>query len=266
MVPFGVYALSSRRAGLDPAVRQAGWLLLATATTYVAFFVATGGDWMPAWRFFAPAVPLLAAVITVTWAATSAKPGLPAAPGRVAAATAAAATAVLLASSVTNPVMVPRVVAWHEQVVELAELGSWLHRTLPPGTVISTFANGALSFHAGTTITVIDQLGLTDEHIARNGKRNPTGLVGHAAFDYDYVINQRRPAVVVTTGDGLARAPTCAVPSNLGDQYVGRTFRFDTYQVDGKQLWAVIALRTERADELTTLLNADPAFQLDPCP
>jgi hypothetical protein len=56
------------------------------------------------------------------------------------------------------------------------------------------------------------------------------------------------------------------VPAHIGDRYVGRVYRFDGYQVEGRQLWAVVFLRAERADELTELLDADPAFQLQPCP
>lgn len=258
LAPLAAYALMSPRIEMEARTSGAGGLLLAIAVSYVGFFVLTGGDWMPAWRFFAPAVPLVVAGVAVTLSAMRSPIGFCT---RGAAVFGATASALLLAASVSNANMVDRVAMWRQQVVELSEIGAWLNRTLPAGTTVSTFANGALSFHAGPNIVVVDQLGLTDEHIAREGRRDPKGLVGHAAHDYEYVVDVRKPAVVFTSGGGFARAPSCVVPPYLGQHYVGRAFQFDD-----RQLWAVAYLRAEQADALTAQLDGDPRFRHVPCP
>lgn len=258
-VPLAIWALIVGRYGTDGRTTALAWLLFALATVYIAFFTVTGGDWMPAWRFFAPAVPLLVAGIVVSWSAVADRLTAALTPAsRAAAVIAAGVTGVLMATSHTNASMAPLVQQWSVQVHELSEFGAWLGRTLPPGTVISTFANGALSYAAGPQLTVVDQLGLTDEHIARNGKRTPKAPVGHGAHDYDYVFDVRRPDVVVTSGSGFAPSSSC--PPRLDDPYVGRTFRFGL--VDR---WAVVYVRTERAAELTALLDADASFEHEPC-
>ena len=73
-------------------------------------------------------------------------------------------------------------------------IGQWLRRRLPEGTLAAAFANGAIPFHS--RLPTIDLLGLTDEHIARRGKRIARGHPGHIAHDDPYVI-ERRPVVIV---------------------------------------------------------------------
>jgi len=231
-----------------PAVGPPVVLLASLALVYTAFFVVAGGDWMPAWRFFAPAVPLLAAIVgvglSVVWTL----------PERVTAAAAVAVVCVLgVATSITNPMMLDRVRLWHRQVDDLASVGGWLNRTLPPGTVIATFANGALSYQA-KDLVVVDLLGLTDEHIAREGDRDPRGVVGHAAHDWDYVTGDRRPEVIVDNGNGWWRAPSCWVRPELADDYVPRLFQ------PAPGLWMTVLVRADRADEVTALLAADRQY------
>jgi arabinofuranosyltransferase len=265
LVPLAVVALAAGRVECGPA-RSTGWLLLAIAVPYVAFFVVLGGDWMPAWRFFAPAVALLAGAIAVAWTAGR-LPRFVSAGGRGTAVLGVAVCGLLMTGSVSNAYMAPRVDAWRQQVVELAELGSWMRRTLPPGTVISTYANGSLSYHAGPGLPVVDQLGLTDEHIAREGERDPRGPVGHAAHDYEYVVEVRKPAVVLL-GSGFARKPGCGIPKQLDGSYVGRNFRFvgNGGAGSGEQLWAGVLLRADRSGELTARLASDPRFEFAYCP
>lgn len=246
LVPVAVFALLKRRAAGMPA------LILALAVVYIGFFVATGGDWMPAWRFFAPAMPLLAvacvAAAALTWSVRT----------RAAPVLAAAVAALLLAASVWQPNYKPTIDAWHVQVNELADTGAWVRDTLPSGTTIATFANGALSYEAGTGITVVDLLGLTDEHIAREGKRDSSMMIGHQAQDYDYVLNDRRPSVVFTSGNGYATNPACAVGPLYADKYRGALF-----QVVGQQRWVTVLLRKDDADDLADRMDADPNYLME---
>lgn len=259
LVPVAVH-LTVRRAGrIDGPERDAVLLLFSTAAVYTAFFVVSGGDWMPAWRFFVPVVPLVTAgVVAACWLAWP--PAAPA-PGRRAPLLVVGLTLLLLASSVTDPAMRPAVDDWRRQVAELAEIGAWLDRTLPPGTVVSTFANGALSYRAGLDLVVVDQLGLTDEHIARDGRRQATGIVGHGAHDYDYIVRERRPEVVVTTGGGFQRTPSCAVADVWRGEYVARAF-----QVAGQELWVTLLLRSDVESRLAEAFGRDVGYDLVPCP
>jgi arabinofuranosyltransferase len=150
---------------------------------------------------------------------------------------------------------------WRTQVYQLSSMGAWVNRALPDGTVVSTYANGALSYEAGPKLIVVDQLGLTDEHIARRGKRAVGAAVGHAAHDYDYIVNVRKPDVLFARGGGFAPARVCDRSRELAGHY-----RSVVFQVKDRPLWAPVYLRTERADELIAMLDADSQFDHVPCP
>lgn len=238
LVPVAVFALlKSRAAGLPV-------LALALGVVYIGFFVATGGDWMPAWRFFAPAMPLLA----VGCVAAAAGPWPVATRG--APVLAASVAALLLASSVWHPSFKKTIDAWHAQVNELGDMGAWVHDTVPDGTTIATFANGALSYAAGSKVTVVDLLGLTDEHIARDGKRDSSMMIGHQANDYEYVLGTRRPSLVFTSGTGYAVTPDCSVNPMYSGRYRGAVFR-----VEGQDRWIVVLFRADVADRLVARMD-----------
>jgi arabinofuranosyltransferase len=169
----------------------------------------------------------------------------------------------LLVSSVWQPNFKHTIDVWHTQVNDLADTGKWLRGALPPGTVIATFANGALSYEAGTEITVVDVLGLTDEHIARDGKRDPAGMIGHQAQDYPYVINERRPSLVFMSGSGFAkvRSTSCHLGAPFADRY-----RALLYRVVGHRLWVTVLVRKDEYDQLVPKLDRSRAFAREDCP
>jgi hypothetical protein len=167
---------------------------------------------------------------------------------------------VLVATSFSNDNMIPRVRIWREQVDELAVIGRWFNATLANGTVISTFANGVLSYEAGSKLVVIDQLGLTDEHIARHGRRLDRAPAGHASRDDLYVV-LRRPAVAIFSGSGFAAAPSCTVRPPWRRRYDGVSF-----QVSGKRQFVNVVLRRDRRDQLVADLTRDQQFRLVECP
>jgi hypothetical protein len=251
VVPFAVFALVKQRSLGMPT------LMLVLAVVYIGFFVTTGGDWMPGWRFFAPAMPLIAvgcvAALNRSWQLTS----------RAAPVLAVSVAGLLLVSSVWQPNYKHNIDVWHAQVNDLADTGKWLRATLEPGTVIGTFANGALSYEAGTDITVVDLLGLTDEHIAREGERNPKGMIGHQAQDYDYVINERRPSVVFTSGSGFDEVKSTSC-------YLGKPFSegYDAllYRVVGHRLWVTVLVREDRVDDIVPRLDRSREFAREDCP
>ncbi|MFM8302859.1 MAG: hypothetical protein ACKOA9_00955 [Actinomycetota bacterium] len=197
--------------------RNDGLVMLQLAV-FLGFLVATGGDWMPASRLFAPVLPLVAVMVASVWSRATASVD-PAVATRTFGVVAGVSALLLVSVSYTSTNQLPRVRPWNEQVEALAAQGAWLRSSLPRGASIATFANGALSYHAGTDMTVIDMLGLTDEHIARNGaRRSPAEApVGHRAYDDEYVI-RRRPDIVIFSGGGYSTIQECSAvpPSTVG--------------------------------------------------
>jgi hypothetical protein len=251
LLPVAGFALLRRRAAGGSA--GVDGLVLLVAVGYVAFFVATGGDWMPAWRFFAPVVPLLV-VGCVAIAAESVTDMLPAR-GRLAPMLTASVAGLLLVTSVWQPSYKPTIDYWHAEVDDLAHVGTWVRDAVPPGTVIATFANGALSYSAGPKVTVVDLLGLTDEHIARAGERDPGGMIGHQAQDPEYVTRVRRPALIFTSGLGYATTPECGTPD---PRYAPR-YRPALFRVAGAHRWVVVLLRRDAQDTLRRQLDQAPS-------
>lgn len=237
-----------------PQVRAMVALLAVLAVVYGGFFVYVGGDWMPAFRFYAPIVPLFAALAGL---------GLAALHGALARSVAVVAiTAACIASlvtAVTHPMMLDRVRMWEQQVHELANIGAWFDRTLPPGTTIGAFANGALSYHA-EHLVVVDLLGLTDEHIARDGDRDPFGFVGHAASDWNYIVDERRPAVIHDYGSGWLTGPSCGVRPALAGAYEPMLFA----PAPGR--WVEVLVRADLVATVGTQLSGDGEYRPVPCP
>ena len=199
--PATTMSENTRAAGTDP---QAASLLAGVLLVFVLFVALVGGDWMPAWRFLAPVVPVAAVLLLGLWhrnvkcarLQTDSIPGM---------AVFAVAAICLFAQSVWHPNLLPRMRLWQEQLDGLSEIGRWLKRSLPPNTLIAVLSNGALSFYA--ELPTIDMMGLTDEHIARAGQRFRQGMPGHVAHDWDYVA-ARKPAVVAfLNGQGFEREP-----------------------------------------------------------
>jgi arabinofuranosyltransferase len=172
-----------------------------------------------------------------------------------------AVTGVSVLVTVASPNVLDRVRERGAQTSQLAEIGSWLGANLQPGTVVSTYDNGALSYRAGTQLQIVDDLGVTDEHIARQGKRaDKPGPTGGIATDYDYVVNVRRPAVAVT-GTGYAGNQHCAIDP----VYAGR-YRVATYRRAGTRDWIALYLRSEQAATLIADLDKDSRFVYVACP
>jgi hypothetical protein len=157
--------------------------------------------------------------------------------------------------SVFSPEMLDRVRDWHSHGSELAEIGGWLGDYLPPGSVVSTAAPGALAAHGGQLL-IIDVLGRTDDHIAREGRHD-----GGIATDYDYVVNVRRPTVAVPADGGYADRQHCAIDPVYAGKYEVATFR----RV-GTPYWVSVYPRAEQVKSLVADLDQGPDFRYVPCP
>jgi arabinofuranosyltransferase len=260
LVPVAVYLLAARRSVIPgPAVQQL-WLVFGLAFVYMAFVVLTGGDWMPGWRMLImPLAVLSCGVFSVAALFGGHVMEENAVRGRTVLLLATSVSVVLLAGTVTSNLL-PRIQSWHHAVEGLSDVGTWFHNTLPAGTLVATYANGGLSYNAGPGIMMLDELGLTDQHIARHGYRYPTGTIGHLAYDYGYIVNTRKPEIVVTTGSGFSIQPDCGVPVPYQADYVG-----GAYQYVGHQDWMTLYLRKGLVKKLETNLARDSAFKLVAC-
>lgn len=239
------------------------WLLFVTAAGLAVAAVLTGGDPGPSWRVLAPVPPLLAvasvAVFGVLTADVEGKPSprpraWPSAT-RLVPVTACGLAGIAVLVSVFNPEMLGRVRDWRAHGTELAEIGGWLGEYLPPGSVVSGAAPGALATHGGQLL-IIDVFGRTDDHIAREGRHE-----GGISTDYDYVVNSRRPTVAVPADGGYADRQHCVIDPVYAGKYEVATFRRA-----GTPYWVSVYPRSEQAKSLVADLAKDPDFRYVPCP
>jgi arabinofuranosyltransferase len=165
------------------------WLALVAA--YCAWIVSIGGDFYAFHRFLVPIVPLLA--ILVALAADRLLGARPRMAGAVVAVV-VAAWAATLAGSYAYARSAGRAV--DGITAALRPIGLALRRGLPPGTHVAMVAIGAIPYFAGPDVRIVDMLGLTDPHVARDGVRVPDGLPSHARYDNQYVFD-RHPELVL---------------------------------------------------------------------
>jgi hypothetical protein len=258
MVPAAMFALISGRRTIEARTQWSIWLFFGISTCYTLFVIATGGDWMPAWRMLVLPLPLLACGVLASWAV--AQPLL-STKRRITPVLVATLGVLLLWESVYSPAMKTAIDQWHQEVDQLTEIGDWLGQHLPHGTTIATFANGSLSYHVGTDVTVVDELGLTDSFIARHGLRRTTGIIGHLAYDNDYVVHVRQPVIVLTTGGGFVATPSCYVAPDYAQDYAPLL-----YQLGNNQEWVTLYVRKDRVADVTGWFAPDPVYHQAACP
>jgi hypothetical protein len=193
--------------------QTAGFWLFAIAA-YLAWVVSVGGDFYAFHRYIVPVVPLLAVLSAVALAQLfGSRPGW----------TTAAVMVGLLCWSATmaDSYRYARsaVGGMRGFVRYHAMIGESLRTRSPSGTTVAAAAVGALSYFAGPGIRVIDMLGLTDAHIARDGVKVTDGLPGHCCYDIHYVLEQRPDLVFVRVGPvvaGLKRFTAEAIRNDPG--------------------------------------------------
>lgn len=260
LVLLAVAALALARRDRLEHQRQ-DYLLVGLPLLLTLYVVLVGGDWMPAWRYLVPSIPLGVVAACRAWHVAHppahAQPLGRASPGQLALLLLACVLCVLqLGLSEFHPNLRPAVKRWQLQLKAATAVGRWFRRSLPPGTLIATYANGALSYHAGAGLRIIGTLGLTDEHIARRGKKSPSLGPGHMAGDKFYVIG-RRPALVFHSGGTTKPGPDCRYAPEYLEQYDPVAFRFTRGQSDLGDYITLLVLR-QRRQALVRQLTRDP--------
>lgn len=252
-----VVALARRSLAWPPA----GGVLAAWIGAHMAFAIYAGGDWMPAWRYLAPIIPLSYVLLVGFWHHNTARVRFDVARQPLVVLLFAG---LLVVESLFHPRMIPQARLLSAQVDGLSAIGRWLRDTLPAGTAIATYANGSLSYYAGREIYVLDMLGLTDEHIAREGHRKRDGFPWNSAYDHEYVIS-REPAVISFSGGGLSPDPSCKVREPFSRAYAGASFRFSGEDTPLGS-YANVLLRQSDQAALREMLGSVPGVEAFPCP
>jgi len=179
--------------------------LLAGHALMVVF---TGGDFFWFWRFFAPLVPLVAALATVAlsvvWKGSGSRVH------RAASLAAAVLTGVgLLLPGLARADLVRSTYDAHEG--KWIMIGERLAQAVAPGSWIALSPVGAIPYYSG--LPTIDILGLTDRHIARVPADPEVRRKAHQKHDGAYVLS-RRPDLLVL-GNGLVVTASIDAPDRL---------------------------------------------------
>ncbi|MBV9850640.1 MAG: hypothetical protein JO250_13285 [Armatimonadetes bacterium] len=190
----------------------AGGVLLAVVIAQAAFVLRFGGDWMPGWRFVAPAVPLLA----VLQCHALRRPAL--APPALGAASAALVLLLWAVCAVAVPHDPWSNVQYSTQSADLLSADNTLGRKwvavnryiqarFLPGSVLA-YSEMGYAGYTNPDITFIDVRGLTDPEIARlpASYKGPWGVDDEDWFrpgDPLYAILQRRrPTAIIAFSHG----------------------------------------------------------------
>ena len=153
---------------------------------YTAYIVMVGGDTMPAFRFFAPLMPLICLLAGIGVGSLLGPKRLVAALGLV----------LSLAAIVYNLYQIKNDSHIHQRIqrdqvaAHGREVGIWLRMHSRPDAVIATNTAGSIPYFS--RLKTIDMLGLNDVHIAhRPIARLGKGRAGHEKGDGAYVLSRR---------------------------------------------------------------------------
>lgn len=214
LIEYGLMYLQPMAVALAPALllvlfskRSHRALALLLTAAWLSFVACVGGDFFPHVRFAMPLLPMLAALAEPEPHRTSL---------RFWAVPLLAVQILMLTGMYRNRGLeeVRLAHAW-------AETGRWLGRTLPPDATIATLVAGAVPYYADRQ--TIDLVGLTDRHIATQGKVASAAYVGHQRYDSDYVL-ARLPSVVVLPDSG--RYSPARFADTRWPEYSGEEWRY----------------------------------------
>jgi arabinofuranosyltransferase len=199
-------------AGRSSADALLRYLLLAGFAMQLAFVVIVGGDVMPAFRFLAPVIPLLALAaaigavsVTRRWSVVLMFVLIP------------------MGYNLAEMSFAPKI-AGHIQSDHVAfhgkAVGLWLHDHVAPGTVLATNTAGSIAYYS--ELPIIDMLGLNDVHIAHRALPSiGEGTAGHEKGDGAYVLS-RLPSLVQFRSSLGSVAPAFRSDSEL---YASQVFQ-----------------------------------------
>jgi len=95
------------------------------------------------------------------------------------------------------------IVGERRAVSDRVEIGRWLRGSVPERTTVAAVPVGAIAYES--RLTVIDMLGINDEHIAHRDVALGDFPAGHEKYDSEYVLD-RQPDIIILS-DGLSAWP-----------------------------------------------------------
>lgn len=220
VLDYSLYLLALPPAILGPLVIFRRWpqtwvkLALTVLPLWAAYVTAVGGDHFGMFRFYVPALPLIAA-LAVLWAGHLSPQNYGSPRAR-----AVALALVLSLTAINYSAYVSLVGQRFREEIALAqawaEVGRWLGTHVPKGSTIALIPIGAMPYYSG--LRTLDLLGLTDREIARHGKVDPAGRIGHQKYDTEYVLT-RRPDYILSQSSGLFSEPPLQRAPSLAKAY-----------------------------------------------
>ncbi len=95
--------------------------------------------------------------------------------------------------------------------------GRWVRENVPAGYLTAVYASGVLPYVSQRPS--LDMLGLNDEVIAHTDVPHVAGaLAGHEKFNLDYVLDQRRPQIIIVGGASTDFRTEAVMKAISGDQ------------------------------------------------
>jgi hypothetical protein len=245
LTPLSPFLLAVALAGAwilrgDPLYSLAVLCVLAL----FLYDLGVGGDWLKAYhsRFLVPAVALFCVlhavaartVLTRVWSAAR----LAAPAGRLA----LAGLALLGAFAFYSPVATrewlwpAQPTLWWEKNRANAQIAFYLREQTPEDTSVALHAAGTTSYFARRP--TLDVLGKSDRRIAKLPVRffHP----GHSKWDWDYMLLERRPDVILDMSRGLENHPELAKRYFLARTPEGLDFHVRKERVAGLRDHALV--------------------------
>jgi len=184
-------------------------ILIATSLviTHWALIVLLGGDWMPNFRLLLPTLPFIFIILSVSLVGKLSGVAPGSASDRTDSDTSIKAgereiaplAGALMVILITVLSIAPGFIHYENFKTERITVRAFVHvgrklkEILPPNTTIACGSTGAIGYF--TDLPIVDILGLTDRHIARQG-RIVSDQPGHLKTDGRYILN-RKPALLL---------------------------------------------------------------------
>jgi len=201
--------------------------MLSLVVGHTAYIIYTGGDHMPAYRFFIPVIPLMGWIIASAGSECLQNGRLPA--------WSISGLAILLVGvqAFTGNERMLNSQRLDPAASVGADVGHWLAENLPAGSVVALNTAGSTPYYA-ERLVFIDMLGLNDKAIAHRRdvpmrtewQRYP----GHAKGDGPYVLSRQPAIIIFGPAEGLTADPTNADKKDvvwfLSDQEIAESPEF----------------------------------------
>lgn len=172
------------------------------AGSYLLFIALAGGDWMPAQRFLASVLPLIALVVHF---------------GVIRLASMITSAYVLRIVSLVFLMQLAYLffVSFDQRFIDNGLYGlhllsrpypwvQYLKENVDPEDAIAVFDAGQVAYELPLSVRIVDMVGLADEHIAHLPPTFPGGILGRGdawgKWDVDYVLDQNPRFVQVHLG------------------------------------------------------------------